>query len=226
MDFSIAELLGKFEYLEHIGFAKIPEYLADDSLHMMRHECANALFEMHHAAAKDKISLKVISSSRSFQHQQRIWENKWTGKTLTEGDDLLQKIPDSVQRAKQILRFSSMPGTSRHHWGADVDFNELEDEYFCTGRGKEEYLWLTENATKHGFAQPYTSRSSGRKNGYEEEKWHWSYLPLSTIMLQNYISTVDYSMLSGFYGCETAGVLNVIDEYVCGINPVCLPITL
>jgi D-alanyl-D-alanine carboxypeptidase len=224
MDYSEKELLGDFLYKEHSGFVNLPLSAADDATHFVRKECDVALLEMQSAAAKAGIILKVISSTRSFEHQKRIWENKWTGRTLTEGINLAETIQDSVERAKKILRFSAMPGTSRHHWGTDIDFNELEDSYFLHGKGLEEYAWLAEHAAEYGFVQPYTSRESGRTSGYEEEKWHWSYLPLSQVFLAQYIQVINVNMLSGFMGAETAGNLHVIDEYVCGINPTCLPV--
>jgi len=223
MNYSPAELLGRFDYTADSGFVNLPESVADDATHFVRCACAEAILDMHAAAQADAISLKVISSSRNFGRQCRIWENKWNGITLTEGINLAEAIDDPVERARKILRFSAMPGTSRHHWGTDVDFNEVEDEYFLHGKGKDEYAWLVENAGRFGFVQPYTSRDSGRTSGYEEEKWHWSFLPLSRIFIGEYVEQIDYSLLSGFSGAETASILNVIDEYVCGINPVCLP---
>jgi len=50
-----------------------------------------------------------------------------------------------------------MPGTSRHHWGSDVDLYSLEDIDFLKGNGKIIYQWLTDNAASYGFCQPYTA---------------------------------------------------------------------
>jgi D-alanyl-D-alanine carboxypeptidase len=223
MNYSEKELLGDFNYREHADFINLPVEYADSAEHFVRKSCSEALLEMQGSAQKAGIDLVVISSTRSFEHQKRIWENKWTGRTLTEGMNLAETIENPMERAKRILRFSSMPGTSRHHWGTDIDFNDLEDSYFQHGKGKEEYAWLIEFAADFGFVQPYTSRESGRTAGYEEEKWHWSYLPLSKSFIEAYVAQIDEQMLIGFLGAETAGSLHVIDEYVCGINPNCLP---
>ena len=60
---------------------------------------------------------------------------------------------DSLKAAKTILLYSSMPTTSRHHWGTDMDINSLENSYFASGQGLKEYTWLKKNAAKFGFCQ-------------------------------------------------------------------------
>ncbi|MFM9004881.1 MAG: D-alanyl-D-alanine carboxypeptidase family protein [Flavobacteriales bacterium] len=41
------------------------------------------------------------------------------------------------------MKFSSMPGTSRHHWGTDIDLNSVEPSYFLSGKGLLIYQWLS-----------------------------------------------------------------------------------
>ena len=101
-----------------------------------------------------------------------IWNEKWSGKRKSTGTADITKITDQLEKAMIILRYSSMPGTSRHHWGTDFDINMLNNEYYDKGDGKIIYKWLESNAAKFGFGQPY---NAGRENGYKEEKWHWSY---------------------------------------------------
>jgi hypothetical protein len=72
------------------------------------------------------------------------------------------------------------------------------------------------HAYEYGFCQPYTSKSEGR-TGYEEEKWHWSYLPLSKNLLREYKSKIDYSDITGFNGSEVAEKIRVIKKYVDGV---------
>ncbi len=39
---------------------------------------------------------------------------------------------------------------------------------------------LTANAAKFGFCQPYNVKTD--RKGYNEEKWHWSFMPLSKFL--------------------------------------------
>jgi hypothetical protein len=115
-----------------------------------------------------------------------------------------------------------MPGTSRHHWGTDIDINSVENAYFETKKGSSEYQWLSQNAYKYGFCQTYTAKGKNRPKGYNEEPWHWSYLPLSKTCLTKYIEQIDDSQLKGFLGSETAVEIKVVENYVKGINKDCL----
>jgi hypothetical protein len=110
-----------------------------------------------------------------------------------------------------------MHGTTRHHWGTDIDINSLENSYFKSGAGKKLYDWMLLHAAEYGFHQTYTDKSKGR-TGYEEEKWHWSYLPLSGPFLEEYKKQISYTDITGFSGSQVAAELKVIETYVQGIE--------
>ena len=114
-----------------------------------------------------------------------------------------------------------MPGTSRHHWGTDIDLNSFENSWFESGEGLVVYNFLVENAEKFGFCQPYTPKGESRPNGYEEEKWHWSYMPVSGRLTGLAESILRDTAISGFQGAEAAAEIQVVEHYVLGINPDC-----
>jgi zinc D-Ala-D-Ala carboxypeptidase len=215
-----AYLLGKFNPTTHPLFIKAGKPCTTLTDAYLRAETVRAFGKMQDAAKKDGISLMIVSATRNFDIQKGIWEAKWNGTRKVEGVDL-STVKDPYQRAKAILRYSSMPGTSRHHWGTDLDINSVDPAYFQTLKGEKEYNWLKKNASNFGFGQPYTSRSPQRPSGYEEEVWHWSYLPLSKTMLAKYNELINSTMIHGFQGDETADSLQVIRYYVNGINPEC-----
>jgi len=181
----------------------------------LRKETFEAFRRMAEAAKTDGIDLFIISATRNFDSQKNIWENKWNGKTKVGGKDLTT-ILDLQERARLILSYSAMPGTSRHHWGTDMDLNSLDINYFSAGEGLKIYQWLTRHASEYGFCQVYSSKINGR-SGYEEEKWHWSYFPLSKGFLEAYQKEITYSDIRGFSGSETAESLQIIDKYVKGV---------
>ena len=218
--FSISELLGKFDPAVHDGFQVIPIELASRENMWLRTEVVKAFAEMKQAASAAGISLRIISATRTFKHQKRIWEAKWNGIRKVEGTDLSHSIPDPKERARKILEYSSMPGTSRHHWGTDIDINSLNPEYFESGKGKREYEWLRDNAFEFGFCQTYTRKDDERSYGYEEEKWHWTYQPTSSLMLKTYQAKVDPSAFGGFKGDDALPFSDVL-KYVEGISREC-----
>lgn len=214
-------LVGKFNPRNDTAYIEAAIGFANRKGLYLRKECYKAFKMMHEAAKKDGINLVIVSATRNFYYQKGIWDRKWNGERIVEGMNLAKEVPDPVERAKIILRYSAMPGTSRHHWGTDIDLNSVNNNYFETEKGKNIYLWLKENAPRFGFCQTYTAKNSQRPVGYEEEKWHWSYLPSARNFLKQYEQKVNYSDISGFPGAEAAKELNVIEEYVLGINPAC-----
>lgn len=196
-------------------------------------ERALAAFEkMAAAAQKAGFQLMIVSATRNFTTQKAIWEQKFSGVRKVRGQDLTKTIPNEEQRALEILKYSSMPGTSRHHWGTDLDLHEaklagpaLTNETLSKGRGLELYNWLLAHAGDYGFCQPYkgspTARNGGRfAHGYEEERWHWSYRPLSSEYLKIYTQQAAALMPAGFLGDKASQKFYL--DYVKNIDPGCL----
>lgn len=215
-------LIGDIDPAKDPMFAKIPEKYLGGSRVWGHKDAVDAFVRMAEDAASNGYVLKAVSAFRSFSDQKEIWENKWSGKTLVGGKKLNVSTPDPKARALKILEFSSMPGTSRHHWGTDFDINNLNNSYFNTRDGKRIYDWLTQHAPQYGFCQVYSAKGAdGRSTGYEEEKWHWSYMPVASWYLKQYPIDVGYERLTGFDGATSAKDINVIKNYVQGINPEC-----
>lgn len=214
-------LMGKFDPAKDERFSKIPSPYAQKDM-FMRIEALESFKKMHAAAKEDGISLLIISATRPFDVQKSIWEAKWTGKRKVDGKLLSKAVKDPKGRATQILRWSSMPSTSRHHWGTDIDINNLEPAYFDRGQGLKEYEWLVANAAEFGFCQVYSEMGENRPYGYQEEKWHWSYLPISKDLTNAYAQKISDQDIDGFLGAESAPMIEVVKKYVLGINPDCL----
>lgn len=215
------ELLGKIDQSKHPDFVVIErKYTNKDNIYL-RKEAYDAFLQMYEAAKKDGITLTIVSATRNFNYQKKIWEDKWSGQVLVQGKNLAQTIPNDSLRARTILLYSSMPGTSRHHWGTDIDLNDLNDAYFTNGYGKKVYDWLVKNAHRFGYCQTYTVKGKNRPEGYEEEKWHWSYTPIASKMLKVYSEQITDADIQGFLGASSASKIQVVKNYVQGVNPDC-----
>lgn len=199
-------VLGKFDYKTDSTFIKVNSEHSAKLLYLNK-DVYTAFLEMHKAAKIDSIDLIILSGTRNFNEQKAIWEHKWKKYSNLE----------PIERAKKILEYSSMPSSSRHHWGTDLDLNSLTNSYFSTRKGKAIYNWLNENANNYGFYQVYTKKENGR-TGYNLEKWHWSYLPLASDYLEFYNSNITGKEINGFEGAEMAKNLNIIEDYVNGIS--------
>lgn len=206
--FTKEQLLGKISPAKDTNFSLIAATFTDKKNIYLHKEAYRAFEKMAAAAAKDGIQIKIVSATRTFDAQKAIWEKKWIRSDYS-------KFPEQ-QRVKEIMKYSSMPGTSRHHWGTDIDINSLENSYFEKAEGEKLYNWMVANAASFGYYQTYTSKSGGR-TGYEEEKWHWSYLPIAEPMLRAFQKTIQYNDITGFSGSQYAEANKVIEEYVLGI---------
>ncbi len=211
-------LSGCFDPETHPLFVKISEYgIPGNRVHYLRRETAEALKNMYDAMKKDMPAVKfwVQSSTRNWNTQKSIWTRRWHEIAMREKK---AKASDIVAA---ILRSSSMPGTSRHHWGTDFDINILKNDYYRKGNGALVYQWLKKHAAAFGFCQPYTA---GRSAGYVEERWHWSYMPLAMVYQKKWnelFSKHPDSILQGdgFIGDRTA--VAIAPVYVNSIDASC-----
>ena len=151
------------------------------------HKDAKFAFEKMKAhAEEDGIKIEIVSSYRSFEKQKQLFENKYIRFT-NEGMTPKKAID-------KIIEYSTIPGTSRHHWGTDLDLIDanfpkpesvLEEEHFY-GNGpyckfKE---WMDIYAESYGFIEVYTQDDS--RKGFKHEPWHYSFAPVSIPMLQSF----------------------------------------
>lgn len=203
-------LLGKFDYKKDSNFSIVSSKYSSKTIYL-RNEVLLKFDQMYNAALKDGIKLVIISGTRSFNHQKYIWDRKWAKN--------IQKM-DSISAVKEIMKYSSMPSTSRHHWGTDIDLNNLENSYFEIGEGKKIFDWLVENASKYGFHMTYDNQEETKRTGYKMEKWHWSYMPISEQFLIQFNEYINCENISSFKGSKFACHPNVdvIKNFVNGIN--------
>ena len=213
-------LLGKFNPKTDSDFVLVDKVFCNKEIYLQK-ETYESFIKMHKAAKEEGVSLKIRSGTRNFYAQKGIWERKWTGKTRLSDGTFASDLKDPKKRALKILLYSSMPSTSRHHWGTDIDINNLNNSYFKSGKGLKEYTWLVKNASKFGFCQVYSDKNSEERTGYEMEKWHWSYLPIAAEYTKKYIELIQYKHIIGFKGSKYAKDIEAIKKYVAGISHSC-----
>lgn len=168
----------------------------------LRPEAAKAFEKMKKAAALEGISLYSLSSYRSYDHQNRIWNRKWT--------NYYSNGLRGLAIATKIIRYSTIPGTSRHHWGTDLDVidaslqvngDKLLPQHYQQGGVYEKLgAWLKKHAEEYGFYLVYTSDAS--RKGFKYEPWHLSYKKLAQPMLKVYLSNEWKSKIKEVKGGE------------------------
>jgi LAS superfamily LD-carboxypeptidase LdcB len=161
-----------------------PDLYGED--YKLRKEANEAFLKLKTEALKSDIRIQVVSSYRSYLHQNSIWERKYNrniNRGLTPQDSI-----------KNIIAYSTIPGTSRHHWGTDIDIIDanatqpssvLQPRHFeHNGCYRKLKVWMDHNANAFGFYLVYTNTPS--RKGFKYEPWHYSYQPLSSRFLSQY----------------------------------------
>lgn len=192
--------------------------------YQLRKEAHEAFVAMKRAAYSSGIDLKIVSSYRSFDRQQVIFERKFQ-KYSDEGMAPLDAI-------NKIIEYSTIPGTSRHHWGTDIDvidgYQKVDGDVLVPSKYGEGQpfadfkKWMDENSEQFGFYLVYTD--TPKRRGFKYEPWHYSYAPLSIPMLETYRSKniMQIYKKEDFLGSEyfTSGFLRTyITDNILDINP-------
>ena len=212
---------GFISYEELIGKGQ-PELFGNGF--SLRQEAHNAFIELVSEALKSDIRIQTVSSYRSFAHQNRIWERKYK-QNITNGLSPENSI-------NKIIEYSTIPGTSRHHWGTDLDIidgkvkqpsNVLNPVHFedngCFSKLKS---WMDVHANTFGFYLVYTNTNN--RQGFKYEPWHYSYKPLSKLYLKTYknynLKTIINSEdLMGAEHFSNEFIDNYLKKNILDINP-------
>ena len=157
-------------------------------------------------ALKEGIELQIISSFRDYSTQQRIWNHKASGQRVLLNDKE-EEIPFShfnlnnkdsrIELMHTILRWSALPGLSRHHWGCDFDIIDkaaleqrpghqvqlIPSEYASQGIFEGLGQFLDEHLSSSPFFRPYNEDLGG----VAPEPWHLSHRSVS----QEFMDSID-----------------------------------
>ncbi|MDP6197977.1 MAG: M15 family metallopeptidase [Porticoccaceae bacterium] len=190
---------------------------------MVHHQVVAPLSELQARAADAGFHLKLCSGFRSFERQVHIWNNKLSG--LRPVLDAAGAVIDldtltPWQQIQAVLRWSALPGASRHHWGTDMDIYDasampdgyqiqlIPDEVEGQGMFAAMHDWLDNELGNCGFYRPYAKDLGG----IAPERWHISYRPLADEYAQQLTTEVLRQRLQGTEILMLDQVLEHLDE--------------
>jgi LAS superfamily LD-carboxypeptidase LdcB len=188
---------------------------------------------LRRAALAAGFDLTPVSSFRDFERQLSIWNAKFCGERPLY--DAAGRVLDAAQlspaeRVEAILRWSALPGASRHHWGTDLDLidaNAIQQgyrvqltaaEFATTGPFARLAEWLDTHAPRFGFFRPFR----GVLSGVQAEPWHYSFAPLAEPARRSLTPTVLQAAIAGAPLLGKESVLERLEElhlrYVAAID--------
>lgn len=161
----------------------------------MHRDAVDSFLQLRAAARVAGCDLAVLSGFRSFEQQLSIWNRKATGQLPVLDSDarpLDIATLSEEQLVFSILRWSALPGASRHHWGTDLDIYDMTakpegyqvelipEEVNVGGMFAPLHEWLDQRIADDaacGFFRPYDVD----RHGVAPERWHLSYAPIAVV---------------------------------------------
>jgi len=156
-------------------------------------DVVHPFLQLRSDARRAGFELGIISGFRSFERQLSIWNRKAAGElAVLDGHANLLDVGQLTQTELvfAILRWSALPGASRHHWGTDLDVIDaaatpegyevelIPEEVDPGGMFGPLHEWLDARMAAReafGFFRPY-DRDRG---GVAPERWHLSCAPVA-----------------------------------------------
>jgi LAS superfamily LD-carboxypeptidase LdcB len=154
-------------------------------------DVVDPLLQLKDDAGGAGFDLQCLSGFRGFEQQLSIWNRKALGKLAVLDSNA---VPLDIEELSEkelvfaILRWSALPGASRHHWGTDLDVYDaaarpdgyeielIPEEVDPGGMFGPLHEWLDQriaDGTAFGFFRPYDKD----RGGVAPERWHLSHAP-------------------------------------------------
>jgi len=188
-----------------ILLGKTQEHLVplEGTKYLVHHQMLKDFLKLQQSAMHAGFDLQIASAFRDYERQLKIWNAKASGERQLL-DDLERPLEFSQLSPTQIvfaiLRWSALPGCSRHHWGSDIDVYDAKTQSAadvklvhseCIGSGPAAKLheWLDSQFSQKndfGFFRPFVTD----QGGVSPERWHLSYYPISRRVIDVYTFSV------------------------------------
>jgi LAS superfamily LD-carboxypeptidase LdcB len=191
--------------------------------HAIHKQVLKPFLDLQNAAQKAGFDLKICSAFRSFDRQMLIWNGKASGmRPVMDPFGHPVNIQDlgPWQKIQAILRWSALPGASRHHWGTDFDIYDASampkgyqiqltpSEVQGNGLFAPMHNWLDEylDSKESGFYRPYALDHGG----IAPERWHLSYRPIA----DQYAQMLSHELLAAKLKNSNLVLLDTVLEYL------------
>jgi len=149
------------------------EYAYDNKY--LRKEACNAFIYMVKDAKKQGYNIIAVSTYRSYEYQENLYNNYVKDKGLWYAD-----------------RCSARAGHSEHQTGLAVDVADLTGDY-DNFQNTKEFEWMINNSYKYGFILRYP-KSRYHITGFKYEPWHYRYVgvDIATYLFNNKLTLEEY----------------------------------
>ena len=144
----------------------------------LRKKAKEKFEEMVQTAKKDGLTILAVSTYRSYEYQEKLYNNY---------------IKDLGKFRADIA--SARAGHSEHQTGLAVDVSDISLDYDNFENTKE-FLWMKENSYKYGFILRYP-KAKYDITGFKYEPWHYRYVGIKNAkyIYKNNITLEEYKKM-------------------------------
>jgi len=165
--------------------------LVGEGRHALQGPAMSAWREMQAAAQAEGVELELISAYRSVDRQRQIFlrelgllSRQSTGREIDTRDIAAGQ---SDRLIEEVLRFSSIPGFSKHHSGYTIDISDpSQGQAFTDFKHTHGFEWISAhnylNAKRFGFIPSYPDGADGQ--GPDPEPWEYVWVGREPLLIQ------------------------------------------
>lgn len=146
----------------------------------LQKEAYDAFKKMADDAKKEGLTLYITSPYRSYQTQNKLYNNY----SAKDGKELADT-------------YSARPGYSEHQTGLAADIVSGPGKSLASFENTKEFKWIKSHAHLYGFILRYP-KGKEKLTGYQYEPWHYRYLGVDTAS-KIYSSGLTYEEYYAYY---------------------------
>jgi D-alanyl-D-alanine carboxypeptidase len=160
--------------------------------HALQEQAMTAWRRLQATADQEGVQLELVSAYRSVDRQRQIFLRELRALSLQQqgreytGQEIAAGVAD--RWIKEVLRYSSIPGFSKHHSGYTIDISDPSSGHgfteFAQTRG---FTWISAhnylNAKRFGFIPSYPAGAVGQ--GPEPEPWEYVWVGRERLLLRS-----------------------------------------
>ena len=176
-EFNPLMIVNKYNYVSRdftpSNLVKVDKFAINGML--LEENCKLAFIEMASKALEDNMNLRAVSTYRTYDYQNNLYNNYVKNDGVEEADT-----------------YSARPGFSEHHTGLALDIDNIKTSY-TNFLKTEEFIWMMNNAYKYGFILRYPE-DKVEITGYMYEPWHYRFVgvEIATYMKEHNLTYEEY----------------------------------
>jgi len=166
--------------------------LVAEGRHLLQETAMSGFREMQAASRAEGVDLQLVSAYRSVDRQRQIFLRELGRMSMQstgrETNAAAIAAGEADRLIEEVLRYSSIPGFSKHHSGYTIDISDPSRGHaFTDFRQTEGFAWISAhnylNAKRFGFVPSYPAGAV--RQGPEPEPWEYVWVGRDLLLIRS-----------------------------------------